>query len=159
MKISEPPICDIRLTPQAIEAILEELDGLEREVPESKRRSERFPLRGIAVNMELTCVDHLGLAPGRVIRVRLRNVSQHGLAFLSGVMVPLGANLTLRLPIGQKGEMVEKRAVVVRCRHVKGMVHEVGAEFGWRSPDQPLPGKDADEAADESAPSDSADPT
>ncbi len=127
------PICDIRLSPEEIGFILDELDRSENEVADSKRRSQRFRLRGMSVIVTVQADDEHTRIPERVIRVRLRNVSQHGFAFLSGIMLPCGANLMLNLPIGNGGRTVEKRAVVRRCRHVKGMVHEVGAEFGWES--------------------------
>ncbi len=133
MSSQAQPICDLRLSPDEIGFILDELDRNENEVADSKRRSERFRLRGMSVIVTVKSPDEYTMIPERVIRVRLRNVSQHGFAFLSGIMLPCGANLMLNLPIGDGGRTVAKRAVVRRCRHVDRMVHEVGAEFGWES--------------------------
>ena len=133
MSSQAQPICDIRLSPDEIGFILDDLDRSENEVADSKRRSQRFGLRGMSVIVTVKAGDEHTMIPERMIRVRLRNVSQHGFAFLSGIMLPCGANLTLNLPIGNGGRAVEKRAVVRRCRHVNCMVHEVGAEFGWES--------------------------
>ncbi|MCZ6698713.1 MAG: PilZ domain-containing protein [Planctomycetota bacterium] len=130
MSSQAQPICDLRLSPDEIGFILDELDRNENEVADSKRRSERFRLRGMSVIVTVKSPDENTMIPERVIRVRLRNVSQHGFEFLSGIMLPRGANLMLKLPIGDGGGTVEKWAVVRRCRHINGMVHEVGAEFG-----------------------------
>lgn len=131
MSSQTQPICDIRLPPEAIERILNELDKNQCEVPNSKRRSERFRVKGRAVIVTVISGDHLAQAPEQLIRVRLRNISQHGFAFLSGIMIPPEGHIKVDLPIGKGGEPVEKLAVVRRCRHVTGMVHEIGAEFGW----------------------------
>jgi hypothetical protein len=72
--------------------------------------------------------------PATTYYVRLRNISRHGVAFLCRTVMRPGTPLIIHLPIGPESSMVERRATVRRCRHVEGMIHEIGAEFGADSP-------------------------
>ena len=116
---------DIGISDEDVTRILDRLDAVECETQKSKRRSDRRYLRGTAViaNMSLpgyTTADY---------RVRLRNVSNHGVVFLTRHSWDPGTRFEIQLPIGPELEAVESKAVVVRCRHVEGPVCEIGAEF------------------------------
>ena len=118
-------IYDLELSDEEVTAILDKLDAEETQVRVSERRSLRRFLRGTALVVRMSL-------PGFTMadfRVRLRNISQHGLAFLSRYTLEPGTRLTLQLPIGSDLSMVEKPAVVVRSRLVEGLIHEVGVEF------------------------------
>ena len=95
------------------------------ESKDSRRRSTRHRLRGAAVVVK---VQKHSIWP-TVYRIRLRNVSRHGVAFLSRAPMMPGDFLRIELPIGPRSNMVEKHAIVRRCRYVEDMIHEVGAEF------------------------------
>ena len=62
-------------------------------------------------------------------RGRLRNVSQHGVAFIVCGPMPPGSLVDLEGPMGPNLQYVEKRGVVRRCRRVEGMIYEIGVEF------------------------------
>ena len=125
--MSEPnrSIYDLELSDEEVTAILDRLDAEELRVKTSGRRSLRRFLRGTALVVRMSL-------PGFTMadfRVRLRNISQHGVGFLSRYALEPGTRLTLQLPIGPDLSMVEKPAVVVRSRPVEGPIHEVGVEF------------------------------
>ena len=125
MTVSDEMVFDIRISEEAVRRILDRLDSEESDVTKSLRRSERQPLHGKFVVVRVVAVD----APPTNLGTRLRNVSRHGIAFLSGRPILPGTPLKVRLPIGPEGKHVDKEAVCVRCRWVESVIHEVGAEF------------------------------
>lgn len=66
-----------------------------------------------------------------------RNISSSGLAFLHKQMLPPGKRLVLSVPLLDQ-RTVHLAASVVHCRHVRGMVHEIGVKF-LQFVDQPDP--------------------
>ncbi|MEW6251125.1 MAG: PilZ domain-containing protein [Planctomycetota bacterium] len=64
--------------------------------------------------------------------VRPRNLSAGGISFLHGSFLYPGARCALALPT-RAGERVALAGRIVRCRCVRGRVHEVGVAF-----DQPI---------------------
>ncbi len=119
-------IHDIRLSAEEATTILDTLDGQANEQAEGVRRSKRHPLRGMAMVVTLDDPSR----PASSYRVRMRNVSQHGVGFLSSRPMLEGTPLRVHLPLGGSGKTAIKTAVVRRCRYVQGMIYEVGAEFG-----------------------------
>lgn len=116
---------DIGISDEDVTRILDRLDAMECRTKISERRSDRRYLRGTAIitNMSLpgfTMADY---------RVRLRNVSQHGVVFLTRHSWEAGTRFEIQLPIGPNLDIVDTKAVVVRCRHVEGPICELGAEF------------------------------
>ena len=125
--MSEPtrPIHDLGLSDAEVTELLDNLDAGEIDTRESERRSLRRYLRGTALIVRMS-------RPGFTaadFRVRLRNISQHGVAFLSRHAWEPGTQICLELPIGPDLAIVEQQAVVVRSRHIEGEIHEIGAEF------------------------------
>jgi hypothetical protein len=57
-----------------------------------------------------------------------RNISAGGLAFLHRQALAVGQELEVDIPLLDR-QVLCVEARVVRCRHVKGMVHEIGVEF------------------------------
>lgn len=115
----------IGISDEDVTRILDRLDAMECRTNISERRSDRRYLRGTAIitNMSLpgfTMADY---------RVRLRNVSQHGVCFLTRHSWEAGTRFEIQLPIGSNLDIVDHKAVVVRCRHVEGPICEIGAEF------------------------------
>ena len=125
MSTTSRPVHDVGLSDEQVTLILDKLDAMEARVKKSERRSDRRYLRGTAMLVNLS-------RPGYTMadfRVRLRNISRHGVAFLSGNAMQPGTRLRIQLPIGPDLSIVEQEAVVTRCRQVESQVHEIGAEF------------------------------
>ena len=125
MSTSCRTVQDLDISDEEVNRILDRLDAMERQTKSSARRSDRRYLRGTAIitNMSLpgyTTADY---------RVRLRNVSQHGVVFLCRHSWEPGTRFDIQLPIGPDLSVVEKTAVVVRCRYVEGPICEIGADF------------------------------
>jgi hypothetical protein len=63
-----------------------------------------------------------------VFVVPTRNLSAEGMAFLHSHMMHTGRSCTVQLP-SQTGTCVSVNATVVRCRHVRAMLHEIAVKF------------------------------
>jgi hypothetical protein len=125
--MSEPTrsIQNIDLSDAEVTKVLDALDASEVQGRVCERRSPRRPIRGTALIVGssrpgFTMADY---------RVRLRNISRHGVAFLSQHEWAKGAKICLELPVGPKLDAVECEAVVVRCRQIEDRAYEIGAEF------------------------------
>jgi len=115
----------IRLTDQETMAILDRLDAEQADNENHQRRSQRHPLRGMEI---IVRVAQRGQPPVSHL-VKTRNVSQHGVGFLSTAAMLPGTMIIVRLPT-QKGKTpVQKEAIVRRSQLVEGMVYAIGAEF------------------------------
>jgi hypothetical protein len=125
MQTLERPVIDLELSDEEVTQLLDALDEAELPIADSDRRSERRYLRGTALLVKLT-------RPGFTtadFRVRLRNVSNHGVAFLSRYDWTPGTRLFVELPIGDHLAATEKASIVRRSREVAEDVFEIGAEF------------------------------
>jgi hypothetical protein len=125
MTPQDDQVQDIGISDEKVTKLLDNLDAAEVAVSGSQRRSARSPLRGTAV---MAIVDEAGSAPN-TYRVRLRNISLEGVAFLIGRPLYPGVEITIELPIGSGLSLVKRRAVVRRYRLVEEPFHEIGAEF------------------------------
>ena len=63
-----------------------------------------------------------------VFNATTRNISSRGLAFLHKQMMPLGKRLMLSIPL-LDDQTIQVLAEVAHCRHVRGMIHEIGIRF------------------------------
>lgn len=126
MAIRERVIRDIGISDEDVTRILDRLDAAEIRVKDSERRSVRRYMRGTAI---VAAVLRPGASP-ELYRVRMRNISEHGVAVLSPVAFEPGTRIFIELPVGPALSIVKKPAVVRRCRSVEGTIHEIGAEFG-----------------------------
>jgi hypothetical protein len=126
MTVTAPEVQDIGISDEEVTRILDQIEPDERVRQVEQRRSQRSYLRGTVVFV----VVLKGLHPPAVLyRARLRNVSFHGVSFLTcGPMAP-GTRLRMELPVGADLDTVEKHAIVRRCRHIERMIYEIGAEF------------------------------
>jgi len=126
MAVEAPEVQDIGISDEEVTRILDQMEPDERVKQVEQRRSQRSYLRGTTV---FIVVLKGSQPPGVLYRARLRNVSFHGVSFLTcGPMVP-GTRLRMELPVGRDLDTVEKHAVVRRCRHIERMIYEIGAEF------------------------------
>ena len=105
------------------------LDELDRAFPKGydlqKRRTPRLPFRSIDARIEL-----LDEQPGSGIRsaVATRNLSLQGIAFLHDCPLSVGQMLRIEITF-RKDYVMQMEGRVVRCRQVRGGLHEVGVEF------------------------------
>lgn len=126
MPATEQQLALLGLTQAQLNVLLNQLDEVAGEDPTSqKRRSPRRPFR--SVNVRVQMIDSRG-RPEIAFRVPTRNISVHGLAFLHHHMLPTDQLLHIEIPF-KKGYAVRLLGRVARCRHVRGMIHEIGVEF------------------------------
>jgi len=78
MPATTRPVYDIELTDEEVTELLEKLASEETDVHKSERRSPRRFCIGTALIVDLS----LPWFAGADFRVRMRNTSQHGVAFL-----------------------------------------------------------------------------
>ena len=124
------PIMDMRISNTDVELILDHIDAAvadaERLEGQTARRSPRHSLRGLGI---IVTIEENGEAIAS-LRVRARNISQHGVAFITNRPMVPGTLVWVLMPIGPNKGMQEKEAIVRRWRHVQGMIYEIGVEFG-----------------------------
>ena len=126
MAVRAPEVQDIGISDEEVTRLLDQIEPDERVKQVELRRSQRTYLRGTTL---FVVVLKGAQPPGVLYRARLRNVSFHGVSFLTcGPMVP-GTRLRMEMPVGRDLNTVEKHAIVRRCRHIERMIYEVGAEF------------------------------
>lgn len=129
MRVDTTPLLPIRISDHELEKILDALDSHVIDRDENRRRSPRFSIRKLSLTV---IIAQQGMPPTRHI-VRARNLSAHGLGFLSTAVMLPGTQLRVVLPSGPGGQTIEKPAIVRRCTHIRGRTHEIGAEFGYQS--------------------------
>ncbi len=121
------------LTAQQLQDLLNALDAASPAPDRQKRRSRRLPFRRLRLRVQV--LDQHGKITTS-FRVPTRNVSSHGLAFLHKQMLAPGQMLKIEIPV-LDSEVIHVQARVARCRHLKGMLHEVGVEFVGRTDKDP----------------------
>jgi len=119
-------IDSLRLSQREEEALMEQLD-LESHAARGAdlRRDERLPYRcssGMIVTLE-----HPGGSVANYL-VRPRNLSRHGVGFLHGNFIHQGSHCKLHL-LKLDGTPHVLEGCVVRCRHISGLVHEIGVRL------------------------------
>lgn len=120
--------CTLRLSPMEIDRVKRELDAECNGRASAKRVYQRCALNARAVRME---VQHPGGA-NTTLNYVPRNLSREGIGVLHSSFVYPGTRCTVYLPHSTRGE-VPVVGTVVRCRHFRGKVHELGVKF-----DQPI---------------------
>lgn len=117
-----------RFNPAQMQVILDRLDTLEQQSTEQNRRqSPRFVFRPSNLAIRVT-------QPGGGIkecRVESRNLSASGMSFLHTSFLHTGTEVTAHLPRYRGGEELVK-GKVAWCRHLAGVVHNVGIKFQAR---------------------------
>jgi|GEM_PF-2464471 len=123
--IRESAITTIRLSPREQKALVDDMES--RTVPaeiEKERRSVR-------VTFNIGEVKVLIASPGGdpvAFSVVPRNLSSGGMAFIHGQFAHIGAKIVVTLP-RLYDVPLEVNGEIVRCRHVKGLLHEIGVIF------------------------------
>lgn len=114
--------------PATQDQIQELLDALDRSahLPEHDgRRSRRLAYRSCQLTVEI--LNDRGFV-GASFTVPTRNLSKGGLAFLHKQMLIPGTKVHLKIPMVDD-RILEIGARVSHCRHVNGMMHEIGVVF------------------------------
>ncbi len=103
------------------------LDELDRApgTRSSKRNHARLPFRAQAIATTIRQADG-----GEVhLRLACRNLSIGGMSLLHSAYLHPGTSVAVELPLAVGGARMVK-GKVIRCAHVRGMIHEVGVRFG-----------------------------
>lgn len=116
----------VRMTRAELNPLLDELDAMDAATKvQSKRKFVRIPYRpGLPVALEIQ-------QPGGSVTtpfVYTRNISRTGVSLIHGSFLHDGTRCAVTLPTRAGGE-ARLSGRVVRCRHVRGIVHEVGVLF------------------------------
>lgn len=116
----------MRLSPAERQAIVELLNNrTNNEEGRKKRRSDRYPYlvpEGLAIELrqqQAKLGDFL-ISP--------RNISTSGIAFLHGAFVYQGSRCVIDLK-ARDGRIQPVTGNVVRCRSVRGRIHEIAVQF------------------------------
>ena len=118
----------IGLSPQALEAFLDRLDGMTVQGLGSEARAyARWPLREAFIDV---CLQERGTFQ-RCMLMATRNVSNGGIAVLHSSYMYPGSKCTVALPSrnAQDKEPIVMTGKIVRCAHREGMIHEIGIQF------------------------------
>lgn len=123
--MTSPSINDsIRLPQHELEQLLADMNKMSAGSASSQRRTRRWPMaptKGV-----LTLVDKSHRASHHIVVPR--NLSSGGMCFLLGGYVYRGTRCTVTLR-GLDGAAHGVPAVITRCQHVRGRLHDVGVEF------------------------------
>jgi hypothetical protein len=127
---SAPPILDpLKLAPQECERLISEMNATAKRAPAAKggeqRRDARLPIQTEAV---MICRTNPGAAGSSQFAVKCRNISRSGLSFLHGFYLHSDTPCEIIL-INHRREGFKLVGQVVRCRHLRENVHEVGLRF------------------------------
>lgn len=116
-------IKSVRVDKAILRRILDALDNNANASGHNKRRHERMSYRGrqVILYTKQTERDVAFVVP-------TRNISRGGLSFLHGQMMHLGQPCTVDLA-SSDGNWLTVEGTVVRCRHIRGMIHEIGLKF------------------------------
>ncbi len=116
-------IRSVRVDKALLRRILDALDSNGCGFELNKRRHERLPYRGrqVILYTKQTERDVAFIVPSR-------NISRGGMSFLHGQMMHLGQLCSVDLATND-GNWFTVESTVVRCRHVRGMIHEIGLKF------------------------------
>jgi len=115
---------DLNIADSEVERILDTLDAECGSAANENRAAPRHPLRGRAV-----CVILVHPHATEAMRVRLRNLSTTGVAFLSANQLLPGTRIQLLMPHAVAAGVGDQIAVVRHVRVVQAGVFEIGASF------------------------------
>ena len=107
-----------------LELVLNQIDRPGPGAAAKRRAFVRFEYRCLSVRLDILQKD--GAAPS--VLVATRNLSAGGLSLLHSAYAHQGAEVLVHLP-DLAGQFVPLRGVVRMCRHVQGVIHEIGLQF------------------------------
>ncbi|MBL8991153.1 MAG: response regulator [Phycisphaerae bacterium] len=101
-----------------------DLDRADETNRKANREFQRFAFRRTGVRIDMT---QPGGQPTRLLYAT-RNLSNQGVGVLHSAYVHLGTPCVVHLPL-LAGGTAAASGRVIRCRHVRGQIHEVGVRF------------------------------
>lgn len=107
-----------------LELVLNQIDRPDPGAAAKRRAFVRFEYRCLSVRLDMLQKD--GSAPS--VLVATRNLSAGGISLLHSAYAHQGAEVAVYLP-DLAGRIVQVRGIVRMCRHVQGIIHEVGVQF------------------------------
>jgi predicted Zn-dependent protease len=116
-------IRSVRVDKGLLRSILDALDTNPCRFDLSRRSHERIPYRGRHGILYTTQTQR-----DVAFIVPTRNISRGGLSFLHGQTMHAGQACSVSL-MTNDGNWITIEGVVVRCRHVRGVIHEIGVRF------------------------------
>jgi hypothetical protein len=125
MEKADNCIQSVRLSDQQVLVLLEALDRKDKDLRTDVRKFKRARFRTGKVIVHVLDAQHSIESSFRVVA---RNLSADGLGFLHGQMLPPGKPVFVQIP-RRGSEDLNLLAKVAHCRHVDGMIHEVGLKF------------------------------
>ncbi|MCB9840379.1 MAG: response regulator [Phycisphaeraceae bacterium] len=113
-----------------LEKLLTELDGKPGAQGDASKNRDfvRWNFRPQGVEMRIDQSGGTGISSSSTVKVACRNLSRGGMSIIHGSFIHVGSAVTIFLK-NRESSMVPIAGSVVRCRHVKGMVHELGIKF------------------------------
>lgn len=114
----------IGLQARDLDALLDQLDAASDEADNRRRDFVRWPLRRASVRIHVIHQDNTAAR----IQVACRNISCGGMSVLHNSFIHPNSPCVVGL---QKtdGSLVALKGAVVRCNHVRGVIHELGVKF------------------------------
>ena len=115
----------INFEQRALDDLLNELDDGPGEAEAAKRRDfVRWPFRQTSIKLRLT--QALGMTSE--MAVACRNLSCGGASLLHSSYLHPGSKVRIELP-QLHGGFIEVDGEICRCKHVRGVIHEIGVKF------------------------------
>lgn len=120
----------VNLSGPELERLLVELDGPPGAGGEAakKRGFVRLQFRPMGVMMRVEQSGGGGVGSSATVTVACRNLSRGGMSVLHGSFIHPGSGVTMFLKTREQ-TTAPVAGTIVRCRHVRGMVHELGVRF------------------------------
>lgn len=113
----------VRVDKVLLVGVLDLMDHSQAEAAAEQRRGHRLRYR---IRNAIIFPNNLDRTTAFIVPTR--NLSADGMSFLHSHMMYTGRPCVVQLP-SRAGRWLSINATVVRCRHVRAMLHEVGIRF------------------------------
>jgi chemotaxis family two-component system response regulator PixH len=129
-EVTQTPSNTLRLGGSELTKLVGDINGSAAGEQSFKRSHFRWPFQQSAIRME---VRHPSGAQSTLLYA-CRNISSGGISLLHSAYMHVGTRVIVHVPKpGGNTGLIAAPGQVVRCRHVRGSVHEIGVKF-----DQPV---------------------
>jgi len=118
------PVMPVAMDEGFLTAVLDELDGARDQWKHDRREYERTEHRRLNAVLIIREVGQ-----DMAFMVGTRNVSRGGVSLLHRHMMHLGEPCTVAFPLRGDTRQFFVTGRAVHCRHVRGLLHEVGIRF------------------------------
>jgi CheY-like chemotaxis protein/HPt (histidine-containing phosphotransfer) domain-containing protein len=130
---TQPARNTLGLSQAELARLAAELDAAGGGPASQRRKFARWPYRNPMVNCDFGAAG----TDQRSLTLAARDLSATGISLLHSAYAHTQARCAVHLPNLNSGQTVVVPGVVVRCRHVRGSIHEVALRF-----DQPINARD-----------------